>query len=183
MGVVVLIFVVLAARFILPFVLFLVGVVVFTRKWMRQAEQARNHLFFETDDQELLAACRDLSGRTMTDELGPRPLFNVHFGRRDPETLSFPPVILDLKPARIFTDWHGCGQVVIELFPGPEWAGVSAFPEGSEGHGSVKLIEGLWYFDPRYRSDRPGYVKRINAMIEEGRHRKEARPSVPAPQP
>ncbi|MEN6575799.1 MAG: hypothetical protein ABFD90_05595 [Phycisphaerales bacterium] len=168
-GVVALVLVLLAARAILPSVLFLAGVVVFTRKWAKQAAQARNHLFLETDYQELLAACRSLSGRTVTDESGTRWHFNVHFGKRDPETLSFPQVILDLKPSCVYTDWHGDGEVIIELFPGPEWVGVTAFPEGSEGHGCVKLIEGLWYFDPSYRQDRPRYVARINDMVEEGR--------------
>ena len=182
-GVVALVVVALAARFVVPTVLFLAGVVVFTRKWMRQAERARNHLFFETDYQELLAACRSLSTRTAANESESQSSFNVYLGKRDPETLSFPQVILDLEPAQVFTNWHGDGEVVIELFPGPEWLGVTAFPAGSEGHGSVKLIEGLWYFDPKYSSDHPEYVTRINAMIEEGRRRKKTPPAAPTAQP
>jgi hypothetical protein len=177
-GVVALIVLLLAAWIVMPSVLFLVGVVVFTRKWLRRAERARNHLFLETDYQELLAACRSLSKRAEADE-SRSGQYCVYLGKRDPETLSFPQVILDLKPAQVFTNWHGDGEVVIELFPGPEWVGVTAFPEGSQGYGSVKLIEGLWYFDPRYRSDSPEYVKKINAMIEEGRRRKETYPAAP----
>ncbi len=165
-----------------PSVRFLAGVIVFTRKWSQQAEQARNHLFFETDYQELLTACRALSKRAAAGELRSGQ-YCVHLGKRDPETLTFPQVILDLKPACVYTNWHGDGEVVIELFPGPEWLGVTAFPEGSAGHGSVKLIEGLWYFDPKYSSEYPKYVDKINAMIEEGRRRKETRSSAPTPQP
>jgi hypothetical protein len=178
-GIVALVFLVLAACVVVPSVLFLIGVVIFTRKWAKQAEQARKHLFFETDYQELLAACRNLSGRTGTDESGTWPLFNVHFGKRHPEALSFPQVILDLKPARVFTDWRGGGQVVIELFPGPEWVGVSAFPEGTEGHGSVELIKGLWYFDPCYQDNRPKYMAQINDMVEKGRQLRASRAVAP----
>ncbi len=180
-GVVALVLLVLAARAVLPSALFLVGVVVFTRKWLRQASQGREHLFLETDYQELLAACRTLPERTAAGELRSRQ-YRVHLGKRDPETLSFPQVILDLEPACVITNVHGPGEVVIELFPGPEWFGVTAFPEGSEGHGTVKLIEGLWYFDTRYDDDDPDYSKRIDAMIEEGRRRKASRQSAPMSQ-
>lgn len=167
----------------MPSVRFLLAVVVFTRKWSQQATQGRNHLFFETDYQELLAACRTLSRRTVTDESESRSYFNVEFGKRDPETLSFPQVILDLKPARVFTNWHGDGEVVIELFPGPEWLGVTAFPEGSEGQGAVKLIEGLWYFDPGYQDNRPKYKAWIDDMVENGRQLRANRAAAQARAP
>ena len=155
-GVVALVFLVFAARAVIPSVLFLLGVGVFARKWTRQAAQGRSHLFFETDYQELLAACRTLSGRTVTDELlQSRPYFNVYFGNRDPETLSFPQVILDLKPSRVFTNLRGGGEVCIELMPGPDWFGVIAFPEGSEGHGNVKLIEGSGISTPNTMTTDP----------------------------
>jgi len=172
-GVVVLVLSVLIVRVLIPPALFLLGVVTFTRKWSAQASQARDHLFFETDYQELLTACRSLSSRAAAGEFENRSCFNVHLGKRDPETLSFPEVILDLKPARVLMDFHRPAEVIIELFPGPEWFGVMAFPEGSEGQGDAKLIDGLWYFDSAYNEKQPEYVKRINMMIEEGRQRKE----------
>jgi hypothetical protein len=176
-GVVALIVVVLAARLVVPSVLFLVGVVVFTRKWWRQAEQARNHLFSETDYQELLAACRSLSKRVAAGKLRGGQ-YQVYLGKRDPETLSFPRVILDLKPAEVLTNFHGYGEVLIVLFPGPEWLGVTGFPEGSEGHGAVKLIEGLWYFDNGYGDNHPEYKARINDMVEKGRRLRASRAAV-----
>lgn len=180
-GAVVLILLVLAARFIIPSVLLLLGIVVFTKRWSQQAFQARNHLFFETDYQELVAACRTLSARTSAGELRSGH-YRVHLGQRDPETLSFPQVILDLQPACILMDHPNPGEVVIELFPGPEWFGVMAFPEDSEGYGAVELIEGLWYRDPGYSKKDPEYVKKIDAMIGEGRLRKEQCRSVPTTQ-
>ena len=181
-GVIALVVLGLGVYAVLPSVLFLVGVVVFERKWMRQAAQARHHLFFETNYEELLAACRTLSRRTVADESENWPIFNVYFGKRDPETLSFPPVILDLKPARVFTDFRGGGEVCIELRPGPDWFGVIALPEGSEGRGNVKLIEGLWYADSEYHDGRPQYMARINDMVEAGRRwRAAAQAQVPQP--
>jgi hypothetical protein len=182
-GVVALIVLLLAAWIVMPSVLFLVGVAVFAGKWSRQASQGRRHLFFETDYQELLAACRTLSKRTVTDESGSRAYFNVNFGKRDPEALSFPQVILDFKPARIFTDFHGDGDVCIELMPGPDWFGVIAFPEGSDGKGNVKLIDGLWYFDTEYHDQRPKYMARINDMVEKGRQLRAGRAAAPAQTP
>jgi len=65
--------------------------------------------------------------------------------------------------------------VDIEIRPGPDWAGVKAFPRGQEGSGDVKLVEGLWYCDADYRDEYPDYMEQIASMIEEGRRIKAAR--------
>lgn len=181
-GLVVLIVLVLATRFVVPSVMFLGAVVIFTRKWTRQAERGRDHLFFETDYEELLAACRELSQQTAAGKRRDGQ-YQVYLGKRDPETLSFPQVILDLKPACVYLNWHGEGQVVIELFPGPEWYGVAAYPEGSEGHGGVKLIEGLWYFDSVGGENHPEYAAQIKDMVEKGRQWRASRAAAPAQTP
>jgi len=185
-GVVALVVLVLAARSVIPTVALLVVFIVSDWRWLQQAAQGRKHLFFETDYAKLLAACRTLSRRTVTDESRSRPYFEVYLGKRDPETLSFQPMILDLKPARVFTDFHGGGEVCIELMPGLEWFGVMAFPEGNEGHESVKLIEGLWYVDSEYCDPYPEYMSRINDIAEKGRQwrarRAAARAQTPQPE-
>ncbi len=181
-GVFVLIVLSLVAYAITPSVRFLVAVVIFTRKWARQAEQAQNHLFLEADYQELLAACRSLSKRVAAGELRSGQ-YQVYLGKRDPNTLSFPQVILDLKPAEVIMNCHGRGEVVIVLFPGPEWLGVTAYPEGSEGGGAVELIEGLWYFDNGYGDNDPKYTARINDMVEKGRQWRASRAAAPAQAP
>ena len=182
-GVVALVVLVLAARFVVPTVALLVVFIVSDWRWFHQAAQGRKHLFFETDYQELLAACRTLSKRTVTDGSESRSYFKVYLGKRDPETLSFPPVILDLKPARIFPDLRGGGEVYIELMPGPDSFGVMAFPEGSEGKGNVKLIEGLWYFDTDYHDGQPEYMARIDDMLKKGRQLRAGRAGAPARAP
>jgi hypothetical protein len=113
-----------------------------------------------------------------------KALYHVHLGQRDPETLSFPQVILDLEPALIRLDTGGLGEVcIIELFPGPDRYGVLAFPEGSPGRGDVKLIDGLWYSDAYYRDAYPDYMEEIDAMIEKGRQLRANRQTPPVPLP
>jgi hypothetical protein len=162
-----------------PFVM----VLAYFRNMGRRARRGREHLFFETDYQELLAACRELSRQQASGTLK-KALYHVHLGQRDPETLSFPQVILDLEPALIRLDTGGLGEVcIIELFPGPDWYGVLAFPEGSPGRGEVKLIDGLWYSDPDYRDAYPDYMEEIDAMIEKGRQLRANRQTPPVPLP
>ncbi len=184
-GVVALIVVVLAALFVVPDALFLVVYLLFWGRELRRAQQGRKHLFFETNYEELLAACRALSRRTVTEGSESRSYFIVTGEKRDPEAQSFPQVILDLKPSRVFTNYRGGGEVYVELMPGPEWFGVIAFPEGREGRENVRLIEGLWYDDSEYRADYPDYRASIDNLVAGGRHWRARRAPVPAqtPQP
>jgi hypothetical protein len=158
-------------------------VLAYFRNMGRRARRGREHLFFETDYQKLLAACRELPKQRASGTLK-KALYHVHLGQRDPETLSFPQVILDLEPALIRLDTGGLGEVcIIELFPGPDWYGVLAFPEGSPGRGEVKLIDGLWYSDAYYRDAYLDYMEEIDAMIEKGRQLRANRQTPPVPLP
>lgn len=161
-----------------PFVRF----VVFVRALGLTANRGQDHLFFETDYEELLAACRDLSRRVASGELEARDYF-FYSGRDDPQALFLPQVILDIEPSIIRFDTISKGAVCIELFPGPDWFGVVAFPEGHEGDGDVKLIDGLWYHDADYRDAYPEHVKWIDARIEKGRQFREKRLFAPTAQP
>jgi hypothetical protein len=146
-----------------------------------QANRGREHLFYETDYSELVAGCRELSRRVAEESLKPKQ-YQVFFFDSDPDpnALTFPQVILDLEPMIVCVDRDGLGDV--ELLSGPEYFGVRAFPEGREGWGQVKLVDGLWYYDSDYRDEYPKYMKKIDAMIEEGRRRKAARAATqPAP--
>lgn len=57
------------------------------------------------------------------------------------------------------------------------WFGAVAYPEGQEGSGDIKLIDGLWYCDADYRDAYPEYMKWIDARVEEGRRAREQRES------
>jgi hypothetical protein len=180
-GVVALIVVVLAARFVVPTVMLLVVFFVSWVRLFRRAEQGRKHLFFETNYEELLAACRALSRRTVTKGSESRSYFDVTGYEPDPEAQSLPQVILDLKPSRVFTNYRGGGEVYVELMPGPEWFGVIAFPEGHEGRESVRLIEGLWYDDSEYHY--ADYKVSIDNLVARGRHRRARRAAARAQTP
>ena len=82
-------------------------------------------------------------------------------------------MILDLEPSLVRIDADGL--VRLELLPGPEYFGVTVFPEGQAGWGDKKQIDGLWYYKSDYSEEYPNYMKKIDAMIEQGRRRKAMR--------
>lgn len=167
------------AAYVLTPVLRLMAVV---RQKAQRANRGRDHLFFQTDYAELLAGCRELSRRVASGELEARG--NCLYGEpQNREALSLPRAILDIEPAIIRFDVEGKGQVWIELRAMPDWFGVVAFPEGAEGSGDVKLIDGLWYQDADYRDAYPAHMKWIDARIEEGRRQKEERKTTRSPEP
>jgi hypothetical protein len=138
------------------------------RRRAQRADRGRDHLFLQTDYAELLAACRELSRRVASGELEARGNC-LYVEPHNQEALSLPRAILDIEPAIIRFDVEGKGQVWIEQRAMLDWFGVVAFPEGVEGSGDVKLIDGLWYRDTDYRDAYPDYMKWIDARIEEGR--------------
>jgi hypothetical protein len=145
-----------------------------------RGHRGQKRLFYETDYAQLLEACRELSRRAGEGDLD-LGTYHVHLGEREPEVSTFPRIILDLEPA--FVHIESDETVTIELLPGPDWAGVVAYPEGQEGSGTVKLIDGLWYWNSDYRDAYPEYMKAIDAMIEEGRRIKAARNAPPGDKP
>jgi hypothetical protein len=168
----------LAAVFVVaPVVAFLAPI----KAIIDRAHRGQEHLFYETDYDELLAACRELSQRVAEGDLEPKR-YLVFWEDPDPNALTFPQAILNLEPSAVRIDTDGV--VDLELLPGPEYFGVFAFPEGQKDRGDVKLIDGLWYYNSDYRDEYPRYMKKIDRMIEEGRQRKTARaatqPGLPA---
>ncbi len=142
-----------------------------------RARQGRHRLFYETDYDELLAACREMSSRVTDGTLEPKR-YQVFFldSPPDPNAMKFPEVILNLEPSFVRIDIDG--TVNVELLPGPEYFGVFAYPEDRAGWGDVELIDDLWYYDSGYDTA-PKYRTRIDRMIEEGRKVKAAGGAVP----
>ncbi len=132
-----------------------------TRSMVARAKQSRQRLFYETDYDELLAACRELSARAVEGELEPkRYVLSEFWGDPDPNAATFPRAVLDLKPILVDIDMDG--TVRLELARG---FGVHAFPQDQHDWGDLKLIDGLWYYDSTYQTD-PKYRNRIDRMIE-----------------
>jgi hypothetical protein len=138
----------------------------------------RRQLFFHTDYQALLEACRELSARLATGELEARR-YAVRPEDGQP-WLELPPMIMQLDPS--FVDLDDRGRVSIDLGRFISRFGVTAYPEDYEvpfasfTYGSRELIPGLWYYDPDYDLNAE-YRKKIDAMIDEA-----ARP-IPARSP
>jgi len=135
------------------------------------AARGRERLFYETNYEELLVACRELAKRVAEGDLKPKR-YCVSGDDSDPNASTFPHVILNLEPRFVHIDSHGV--VDMELLPAFNFFGVRASPEGQEGWGDVKLIDGLWYYDADYRDEHPKHMRKIDAMIEEGRQRRRA---------
>ena len=133
---------------------------------VRKGKQRQKRLLCETDFQELLDACRQLSSRVSAGDLKPKQ-YNVR-GKPHPESSRFPQAILDLEPTYVIID--SCGIVMIELHGGFLHYGVIAYPEdykklsGSE-YGDIKLIDGLWYYDEAHKGD-PEYQKIIEDLLQ-----------------
>jgi hypothetical protein len=167
----------LVGVFVITPIVRIVRFMAFLRTLARTAERGRDHLFFETDYGELLAACRELSRRVASGELDAGGCF-FYSGKHDLQALSIPQAIRDIEPAIIWFDTYCKGDVCIEVRPGPDWYGVVAYPEGQEGSGDIKLIDGLWYCDADYREPYLEYMKWIDAKVEEGRRAREKRESA-----
>ncbi len=134
------------------------------KEMVDQAKQSRERLFYETDYEQLLVACRELSRRVAEGELEPKKyLLSDFWGDPDPNASAFPQAVLDLEPSVVCIDTDGI--VRLELLAGPEYFGVHA---GPQSWGDVRLIDDLWYYDSGY-STNPKYRTRIDRMIEESR--------------
>lgn len=125
-----------------------VAVVMAIKPIVDRADRGQDHLFYETDYEELLTACRELSQRVAEGDLKPKQ-YRVFCDEPDPNVSTFPQVILDLEPMLVYIETDG--MIDLQLLPAFNFFGVRASPKGQEGWGDVKLIEGLWYYAADYR--------------------------------
>lgn len=134
-------------------------------------EARRPLLLYETNHQELLKACRELSKQVATGRLEPRSY--VIYGHPDPESKQFPQLILDLSPLEVdLSDKNG--QVVI-MMSSVVMYGAVALPEDYKGPISdwheyatkwgTELTDGLWYYDEDFR-EHPEHKKEIEELLD-----------------
>jgi hypothetical protein len=140
-----------------------VGLILFPT-WQTARRQVR--LLSKTDHQALLAACRELSRKTLSRERKV-PGGSVCFGPGS-SSPDIPQPIRDLRPRQIIIDDDG--EVTLSM-DNKWWPfGVRAYPEGFEDryadfkYGDRKLIEGLWYYDHGY-DGHPEYDKQIDTLL------------------
>ncbi len=147
---------VLASLPLVIIVLFFCGTLVYFDKFLfpkmlKEANERRSILLYETDHATLLDGCRKLIKENREGKWQ-EERYVVSF-RPHPDSSKLPETMLKLSPT-----WVSIGNesVMIEMFGGLDHFGVRAYSEGfseteQEKYGDKKLLDGLWYYDDRYR--------------------------------
>jgi len=120
-------------------------------KWLKEANERRSILLYKTDHAALLDGCRKLIKESREGKW-PEETYDVSF-RPHPDSAKLPETILKLNPTVVFIEND---RVMIAMSGGLDHFGVHYFSEGfSEAEqkkwGGKKLLDGLWYYDDRYR--------------------------------
>ncbi|MBN1819053.1 MAG: hypothetical protein JW828_16965 [Sedimentisphaerales bacterium] len=138
---------------------------------IKQINQIRVKVLYHTNHEELLKACRDKlatynnslpdekiknEGITTTVKSGPG------FGTGEDIPQKTHMKILDLKPTFVEISRK---MIHLEMCTGFYSVSVSAFPDGVEGFGDLKLIDGLWYSDDGFRKN-PDFSKYLEQLKE-----------------
>ena len=133
-------------------------------------ERARKvRLLYQTDHQQLLQACRELSKQVFAGDLKPGE-YQIRYTPH-PRVSQFPRAIVNLQPTYVVINQEG--TVMVEMLGGLDHFGVWAYPEGfperlqAFKYGDKQLTNGLWYYDDGYDlfSD---YEQEIEAMRPKG---------------
>ena len=142
----------------------------------KEFRQRQVRLLCETDYQALLDSCRELSRQVAGGKLKP----GTYKIRRDPdpESTRFPQLILDLEPKYVVIYTDGQVKVAVEELGPYAYFGVWAYSEDyKKPKHDKKLINGLWYYDSDYYDAYPKYMKKIDALIQKGKMRRQAKQS------
>ena len=130
------------------------------------ARKRRVRLLYETNHQELLDGCKELSRRVRTGSLKP-DMYPIR-SDPDPEVAQFPQAILELMPAYVDLDRNG--MVVVAVEGGITHCGVAFYPDDYKisTHdglplGNKQIIEGLWYYDDGYDA-RSDWKERLDSL-------------------
>jgi hypothetical protein len=139
---------------------------------LKNMDERRPLLLYETDHQKLLEACREISRQVTAGQLEPGsyPIKRIN---PDPETRQFPQLILELHP--LYVDIKKNGLVYIVMSPNVMY-GVVAYPENFENvpanpirYGDrswgIELIYGLWYYDEDFQ-DHPEHMKEVEELLK-----------------
>jgi hypothetical protein len=117
-------------------------------------------LLSETNHQALLEACREISKEVSEGNLAPNR-YSVRY-KPDPEVSRFPQLVLDIEPLYIDVSSDGC--VELEIFGALHHCGITAYPENYTKpnehfkYGDKKIIDGLWYYEHGYSSQRGKWI-------------------------
>ena len=101
----------------------------------------------ESKEEELLLSEHTISGDVL-DKTDSLPKSGPGFGSVEDTPTKTHMQILDLNPTFVYISKT---SIDIELCTGFYSISIMAFPEGVEGYGDLKLIDGLWYNDNGFR--------------------------------
>ena len=124
----------LLAGLVLPYL----GIFLYIHKDVKKGQQRQERLLCQTDYQDLLEACRELSRRVKTGELKPQQ-YNIRLDPH-PDSSSFPQIILSLEPTYLIINTDG--RIMIELHGGFLHYGVCAEISCCESAGQSSLVKG-----------------------------------------
>jgi hypothetical protein len=151
LAVVFLIIVILCIALWILFNAFLVGI---TPNEIKQIHHTRAKLLYHTDHEEVLRICREKLAsynEKISDKSKKQSDYNPDLGpmggAKGPWKRTYMH-ILDLRPTFVDIDPE---MIHLEMCTGFYSVGLHAFPEGVEGHGDLKLLDGLWYSDDGFQ--------------------------------
>lgn len=136
----------------------------------REISQRQVLLLYETDHKALLEACRTVMKEAREGKWEYRQYAIRSFP--DPNIDKLPESILRLNPTYI---WIRPNGLLVEMLGGLGHFGVTAFSEEDHEYGDKKLLDGLWYYDDRYR-EVPDYEKVIESLRPKSKEQKKNLP-------
>ena len=124
---------------------------------IKQKAYIRAKVLYGTDHEELLRVCREkleaydkLFPEDSQKQIDSTVESVPGFATRDDHKKKTYMKILDLKPTFVYISTR---YLDIEMCTGFYRIGLTVFPEGIEGHGDMKLLDGLWYNDAGFDHD------------------------------
>ena len=129
----------------------------FTPEPIKQKAYIRAKVLYNTDHEELLRVCREKlaayqklfpedSQKQLDSDMESWPGNGVEDDHLKKTYMK----ILDLNPTFVKISTR---YLDIEMCTGFYTIGLTVFPEGIEGHGDMKLLDGLWYNDAGFDHD------------------------------
>jgi hypothetical protein len=139
---------------------------------LKNMEERRPLLLYETDHQKLLEACREISRQVTTGQLEPGS-YQIKRINPDPRTRQFPQLILNLLPLHVEVKKNGLVDIVMSPVV---MYGVVAYPENygnihddsfkyKNRLWSIELIDGLLYYDEDFQNN-PERMKEVEELLK-----------------
>jgi len=135
-------------------------------KTIEELAMKKQRLLYQTDHHELLTACRKIIAIYRDGQFS-RSKINIADTQAAGDLERVPRIILDLEPVYI---WFEDNRVIVALIGGMDHAGVQAYVNDDEAvtsDDSLRLIEGLLYYDDGLREAGADYKDYLESLENE----------------